>query len=265
MANKRYATTKVRRITPALFIRQHILVMTTKEFAAALCKAQGAMKAAGKDKVNPAFKSRYADLAAVVDAARKPLADNGLSVVQSASATETGVAVTTLILHESGQWIETDPLCIPVTKKDAHGTMGAITYAKRGSLMAAFALAGDVDDDGNAATVPAAEPEVDSVEWEFQALYSRAGKRKRKAELAAALGNPATQQEALAAYRAMSEEQRTLAALTVEHRDLDEAIARMVESPLQDELQVRRLKRRKLLLKDQIVWLERQLAPDDRA
>ena len=56
-----------------------------------------------------------------------------------------------------------------------------------------------------------------------------------------------------------------LATLTVEHRDLDEAIARMVESPLQDELQVRRLKRRKLLLKDQIVWLERQLAPDDRA
>jgi hypothetical protein len=48
-------------------------------------------------------------------------------------------------------------------------------------------------------------------------------------------------------------------------RDLDEAIARMVESPLQDELQVRRLKRRKLLLKDQIVWLQRQLEPDDRA
>lgn len=56
-----------------------------------------------------------------------------------------------------------------------------------------------------------------------------------------------------------------LAALKVEHRGLDEAIARMVESPLQDELQVRRLKRRKLLLKDQIVWLERQLEPDDRA
>jgi hypothetical protein len=56
-----------------------------------------------------------------------------------------------------------------------------------------------------------------------------------------------------------------LAALKVEHRDLDEAIARMVESPLQDELQVRRMKRRKLLLKDQIVWLQRQLEPDDRA
>jgi hypothetical protein len=56
-----------------------------------------------------------------------------------------------------------------------------------------------------------------------------------------------------------------LAALKVEHRDLDEAIARTVESPLQDELQVRRLKRRKLLLKDQIVWLQRQLEPDDRA
>lgn len=56
-----------------------------------------------------------------------------------------------------------------------------------------------------------------------------------------------------------------LEAMRVEHRDLDQAIARLVESPLQDDLQLRRLKRRKLLLKDQISWLERQLEPDDLA
>lgn len=53
-----------------------------------------------------------------------------------------------------------------------------------------------------------------------------------------------------------------MTALRLEHRDLDVAIARMAASPGCDELQLRRLKRRKLLLKDQMVWLERQLDPD---
>jgi hypothetical protein len=50
--------------------------------------------------------------------------------------------------------------------------------------------------------------------------------------------------------------------LKVEHRDLDSVIARLPDDAAQDELQVRRLKRRKLLLKDQITLLERQLTPD---
>lgn len=53
-----------------------------------------------------------------------------------------------------------------------------------------------------------------------------------------------------------------LATLRVEHRDLDDVIARLVEDHYQDELQIRRLKRRKLMLKDQIALLERQLVPD---
>jgi hypothetical protein len=56
-----------------------------------------------------------------------------------------------------------------------------------------------------------------------------------------------------------------LAALRIEHRDLDQAIARLSETPLHDELQLKRLKRRKLLLKDQLSWLERQLDPDTPA
>ena len=56
-----------------------------------------------------------------------------------------------------------------------------------------------------------------------------------------------------------------LAALRIEHRDLDQAIARLSETPSHDELQLKRLKRRKLLLKDQLSWLERQLDPDTPA
>jgi len=59
--------------------------------------------------------------------------------------------------------------------------------------------------------------------------------------------------------------QQDLAALRLEHRDLDSAIELLVKDPAHDELSVRRMKRRKLLLKDQIARLERQLDPDVRA
>jgi hypothetical protein len=56
-----------------------------------------------------------------------------------------------------------------------------------------------------------------------------------------------------------------LEALKIEHRDLDDVIARLVDDHHQDELQIRRLKRRKLMLKDHITLLEKQLVPDIRA
>lgn len=61
------------------------------------------------------------------------------------------------------------------------------------------------------------------------------------------------------------QEQR-LNELKIEHRDLDSALQRLTEDPLmQEALVVKRMKKRKLLLKDQIAWLERQLDPDIRA
>ncbi len=56
--------------------------------------------------------------------------------------------------------------------------------------------------------------------------------------------------------------QQRIVTLKVEHRDLDAAIVRLSQDAAHDELQLRRLKRRKLLLKDQIARLERQLDPD---
>jgi len=60
--------------------------------------------------------------------------------------------------------------------------------------------------------------------------------------------------------RAMLEQR--IMQLKLEHRDLDAIIGRLGEQPITDQLQIQRMKRRKLLLKDQIAWLERQVDPD---
>ena len=53
-----------------------------------------------------------------------------------------------------------------------------------------------------------------------------------------------------------------IAELRLEHRDLDDVIQRLSQAPVLDQLQLQRLKKRKLLVKDQISMLERQLTPD---
>jgi hypothetical protein len=129
------------------------------EIAMALSAAQYEFSKAKKGSLNPAFKSYYADLAAVIDAVREPLAKWKLAVVQEGKGDRDRqeVNVLTLITHGSGQWIETGPLTIPVTKMDAFGYGSAYTYAKRYALLAALNLANE-DDDGVAAvgsTAPA--------------------------------------------------------------------------------------------------------------
>jgi hypothetical protein len=53
-----------------------------------------------------------------------------------------------------------------------------------------------------------------------------------------------------------------IAELKLEHRDLDDVIFRLIQTPVVDQLQMQRLKKRKLMVKDQITLLERQLTPD---
>ncbi len=56
--------------------------------------------------------------------------------------------------------------------------------------------------------------------------------------------------------------QSRLMALRQEHRDLDQAIAHLVDTPSMDQLQLRRMKKRKLRLRDQIAYWESKLIPD---
>jgi hypothetical protein len=120
------------------------------ELAAALSKAQGAIVGAVKDSANPFFKSSYADLASVWDACRDQLAANGLCVIQTVTASDTGVAVTTMLAHSSGQWVKDT---LPLNPKDGspQAVGSAITYGRRYAL-AAIAGVAQIDDDGNAAS-----------------------------------------------------------------------------------------------------------------
>lgn len=139
--------------------------MKTSEFVTDISKslsaAQGSMRAARKDSVNPHFKSSYSDLSSAWEAIRKPITDNGLSVLQDVTTNELGVSITTLIMHASGQWIEFGPLQLPVSRKEVHGFGSAITYGKRYALCAALGIVADEDDDGNEASL--SQPQRSSV------------------------------------------------------------------------------------------------------
>lgn len=127
-----------------------------KELAAALAKAQGQLKPAIKDSENPHFKSKYADLGAVWEACRKPLSDNGLSIVQMPTdSSEPGrVALTTMLLHTSGEYLIST--CSSRLQQDsAQGVGSALTYLRRYALAAMVGIVADIDDDGNAASQPA--------------------------------------------------------------------------------------------------------------
>lgn len=124
---------------------------TIKNFAAAMAKFQGEVKNPPKSADNPFFKSKYTTLDVLIDTAKPILNSNGLSYIQSCSGDGANIIVTTLLMHNSGEWIECDPLTLKADKATAQGAGSAITYARRYALAAALGLASDEDDDGNGA------------------------------------------------------------------------------------------------------------------
>ena len=121
------------------------------KLAEALAKASSEFEEISKDTTNPFYKSKYADLAALIKATRPYLAKNGLIVTQFPLMNGTRAGATTMIAHSSGEWMEGD-LTLPIAKADAQGAGSAITYSKRYSYQGVLNVAGDDDDDGNAAS-----------------------------------------------------------------------------------------------------------------
>lgn len=124
-----------------------------KSIAAAMVKAQKGFAPALKTSTNPHFRSKYADLAACVEAVIDSLNNAGIALVQRTSECETGVVVETIFVHESGEVFEAGKLHVPAAKNDPQGYGSALTYARRYSLMAACGIAPE-DDDGNHASKP---------------------------------------------------------------------------------------------------------------
>jgi hypothetical protein len=119
------------------------------ELVTALAKAQAEMQNAPYNQTNPAFKSKYADLASIRDATIPALAKHGLSLFQMTKLNGEGMSLVTRLAHSSGQWIEST---YPLPIADRPHIMGsAITYARRYSWAAICGIAAEADDDGNEA------------------------------------------------------------------------------------------------------------------
>ena len=131
-----------------------------QKIATALVKAQKAFGPALKTSTNPHFKSKYADLAACIEAVIDALNDNGIALVQQSHHCEDGVIIETLFIHESGETISGGKFHVVASKQDPQGYGSAMTYARRYALQAACGIAPE-DDDGNRAVAspkPAEKP-----------------------------------------------------------------------------------------------------------
>jgi len=127
-----------------------------KDLFAAMAKAQGEMAIADLNKENPYFKSKYADLKAIVMAARPALAKNGLSVLQNILTNDDGQTILhTILCHMSGQFIESRMRIIP-PKNDIQSLSSYTTYLKRMAYASLIGVVtGDEDDDGEIAMIDA--------------------------------------------------------------------------------------------------------------
>lgn len=126
------------------------------DLAAALAKFQADMPPVGKSarvkvktKSGGEYAFNYAPLSAITDAIRPGLAANGLAYVQMVSDAERGVAIETVLMHQSGQWIS-GRFTMPASGGPQE-IGSAITYARRYALTAMLGIVADEDDDGNAA------------------------------------------------------------------------------------------------------------------
>lgn len=120
-----------------------------KELFSALAKAQAEVENATKGSVNPHFRSRYADLAEVLNTVRPVFSANGLSITQGTSYDGSMVNVTTAVCHSGGGYITSTASCVPA-KADAQGVGAATTYLRRYAL-AGLAGVAQEDDDGQSA------------------------------------------------------------------------------------------------------------------
>lgn len=122
------------------------------KIASALVAFSGEVKSISHDANNPHFKSQYTSLDHMIDETKPILTKHGLTVMQFPGGDGERITVRTMILHTSGEWMESEPLTLKAVKTDPQGAGSAITYGRRYSYAAALSLSLGDDDDGNAAS-----------------------------------------------------------------------------------------------------------------
>ena len=123
------------------------------ELNKALANFHKELKQPMKDANNPFFKSKYVPLENVVEAIDDVARKFGLTYSQYPVTTDDGkVGISTVLLHESGEFIEYPPATTKPDKNTPQGVGSALTYMRRYSLSAVFGITSDQDDDGNEAS-----------------------------------------------------------------------------------------------------------------
>ncbi len=137
------------------------------KISASIVATQAAIVTVTKEGINTFFKKAdgsgapYATLDSIIEACKKPLADNKLAVIQFPTIVNEKYVVRTRVQHESGEFFEEDtPLLLG--KQDMQGFGAAITYAKRFALGSFFNIATEVDDDGNSTIKDKKQAEADA-------------------------------------------------------------------------------------------------------
>lgn len=123
----------------------------------ALSLAQAEFEPVVKNKTNPHFKNKYADLSAVFEATRPALTKYGLALLQFPEVKEGRAGVVTRLVHKSGQWFEGDLYLKPQSDTPQHAG-SAVTYARRYSAQAILGVDAEEDDDGEEASRKAPIP-----------------------------------------------------------------------------------------------------------
>ena len=119
--------------------------------AKAMAAAQAEMQNPAFDSSNPHFRSKFASLASVRNAVIPVMAKHNITVSQELTNESGGIGCTTILMHESGEWLAYGPFVVPSGKDDAQGRGSAATYARRYSLQSVAGVVGDEDDDAEGA------------------------------------------------------------------------------------------------------------------
>lgn len=128
--------------------------------AVALVKFNSEVQKVGKNAENPFYKNNYATLDNIIDEVRPVLTKHGLAVMQIPGGDGEKVIMKTLLVHESGEWIESDPLVMKPVKNDPQAVGSCVTYARRYSLAGFLSLNTGEDDDGQKATGSTIQPKT---------------------------------------------------------------------------------------------------------
>lgn len=146
------------------------------ELATAFAAFQAEVRQPLKDAKNPFFKSKYVPLENVVEVITETAPKHGLSFAQYPVSQESKIGIVTVVMHKSGEFLETEPIYVTPSKNDPQGAGSAITYLKRYSLSAIFGITSDQDDDGNAASEPSKPQTLSEA---LKAAATKKGKSER--------------------------------------------------------------------------------------